>query len=47
MEDSTPGRVARKQARDLGDGEHEDQVEEQFERGYLVLGVALVLEVGV
>ena len=40
-EHSTPGRVVREQARDLGDREHEDQIEEQFERGDLVLVAVL------
>jgi hypothetical protein len=43
VEDTTPCRVARKQARDLGEREHEDEVEEQLERGDLMLGLALVL----
>ena len=34
-EDPVPGRVVRQPARDLGHREHEDQVEEELERGYL------------
>ena len=33
-EDPAPGRVVRQPARDLGHREHEDQVEEELERGY-------------
>ena len=45
-EDSTPRRVVREQDRDLGDREHEDQVEEELERRDLVLVALLVLGVG-
>ena len=38
-EDPAPGRVVREHDRDLGDREHEDQVEEELERRDLVLGV--------
>jgi hypothetical protein len=43
-EDSTPRRLVRQQARDLSDREHEDQVEEELERGDLML--VAVLEFG-
>jgi hypothetical protein len=46
-EDSTPRRVVREQDRDLGDGEHEGQVEEELERGDLVLIAALEHALGV
>ena len=36
-EDPAPRRVVREQDRDLGDREHEDQVEEELERSDLVL----------
>ena len=45
-EDSTPRRVVREHDRDLGHGEHEGQVEEELERGDLML-VVLDLAVGV
>jgi hypothetical protein len=45
--DSTPCRVVREQARDLGDREHEHEVEEELERGDLVLIAALELALGV
>ena len=35
--------IVREQARDLGDREYEDEVEEELERGDLVLVAALVL----
>jgi len=35
--------IVREQARDLGDREYEDEVEEELERGDLVLVVALQL----
>ena len=38
--------VVREQARDLRHREHEDQVEEQLERRYLVLGVGRAVGVG-
>src|SRR5205085_9923611 len=44
--DSSPRRVVREQLRDLGDREYEDQVEEELERGDLVLG-ELELRLGV
>jgi hypothetical protein len=36
-EDSAPGRIASEEARDLGDREDEDEVEEQLERCDLIL----------
>ena len=42
-EDSTPRRVVREHDRDLGDREHEDQVEEELERGDLMLVEVLEL----
>ena len=42
-EDTTPRRVVREQDRDLGESKHEDQVEEELERGDLVLVLALEL----
>ena len=44
---SMPRRVVHEQARDLGHREHEDQVEEELERGDLVLGGVLVFALGV
>ena len=43
MEGPAPRRIVREQACDLGDREHEDEVEEELERGDLVLVVALEL----
>ena len=43
MEDAAPRRIVREQARDLGDREYEDEVEEELERRDLVLVVALQL----
>ena len=43
---STPRRVVHEQARDLRDREHEDQVEEELERGDLMLGVGRAIGVG-
>ena len=43
MEDAAPRRIVREQARDLGDREYEDEVEEELERGDLVLLLALDL----
>ena len=40
-EDAVPGRVVREQLRGLGDREHEHQVEEELERGDLVLEVGV------
>jgi hypothetical protein len=45
-QDSTPRRVVREQARDLRDREDEDQVEEELERGDLMLGVGRAVGVG-
>jgi len=42
-EDPTPRRVVRQQDRDLSDREDEDQIEEELERGDLVLVAALIL----
>ena len=42
-QDSAPRGVGGQEPRDLGDGEDEDQIEEQLERGDLVLGVPVVL----
>jgi hypothetical protein len=46
-EDATPRRVRCEQARDLGDGEHQNQVEEQLERRDFmfnaILGLALAV----
>jgi hypothetical protein len=44
---SAPRRVVRKQERDLGHREHEDQVEEELERRDRVLVAALLLALGV
>jgi hypothetical protein len=41
-EHCAPRGVVHEQARDLGEREHEDQVEEELERRDLVLGVVLV-----
>ena len=46
-EHAAPRRVVDEQARDLGHREHEDEVEEELERGDLVLRVGLELAVGV
>jgi hypothetical protein len=46
-EDPAPGRVAREQARNLGHCEDECQVEEELDRGDLVLAVVLELALGV
>jgi hypothetical protein len=43
VEDSSPRGVVRQQACDLSDGEHEHEVEEEFERRYLVLVAVLRL----
>jgi hypothetical protein len=44
--DATPTSVVREQARDLGDREHEDKIEEEFEGGDQVLVAALLLALG-
>jgi hypothetical protein len=47
MEDSTPRRIVRQQARDLRHREHEGQVEEELERSDLLLVAVLELALGV
>ena len=47
MQDPAPCRVVREQARDLGHREHEDEVEEELERGDPVLVAVLELALGV
>jgi len=46
-QESTPGRMMDEEARDLGDREHEDEVEEQFEGGDLVLVAVCGLSLGI
>ena len=46
-DDSVPRRIVRQLARHLRDREHEDEVEEELERGDLVLGVGLELDLDV
>ena len=45
-EDATPRRVVREQDRDVGDREHEGEVEEELERSDLVFVAALLLALG-